>query len=129
MLNSKNKDTLVVSFSHLQERFRRFAVRILPNEEDAEDALQEAFCPEMEMNINPEKFLAEKAAEAVRTLYGTDLGQSALQVQVTRKEFEGDDYDRIASDLHMQPTAVRVQLSRALKIIRELYRKMEEKGR
>ena len=44
----------------------------------------------MEMNINPEKFLAEKAAEAVRTLYGADLGQSALQVQVTRKEFEGD---------------------------------------
>ena len=44
MLNSKNKDTLVVTFSHLQERFRRFALRILPNEEDAEDALQEAFC-------------------------------------------------------------------------------------
>ena len=38
MLNSKNKDTLVVTFSHLQERFRRFALRILPNEEDAEDA-------------------------------------------------------------------------------------------
>lgn len=32
MLNSKNKDTLVVTFSHLQERFRRFALRILPNE-------------------------------------------------------------------------------------------------
>ena len=42
------------------------------------------------MNINPEKFITEKAAEAVKSLYGTETDQSALQVQVTRKEFEGD---------------------------------------
>ena len=43
-----------------------------------------------EMNINPEKFIAEKAAEAVKSLYGAEMDQSAFQVQVTRKEFEGD---------------------------------------
>lgn len=43
-----------------------------------------------EMNINPEKFIAEKAAEAVKSLYGAEMDQSVFQVQVTRKEFEGD---------------------------------------
>ena len=174
MLNSKNKDTLVVTFSHLQERFRRFALRILPNEEDAEDALQEAFC---KLWPHHDSIHSPKEAEAlmmttVRNVcidswrkqqryptvaldpdrdggttesidqrleidetYETieQIIQSKLspiqQETLRRKEFEGDDYDRIASDLHMQPTAVRVQLSRARKIIRELYRKMEEKGR
>lgn len=42
------------------------------------------------MNINPEKFIVGKAAQAVKVLYGADVEQSALQVQVTRKEFEGD---------------------------------------
>lgn len=40
--------------------------------------------------INPEIFIAEKASEAVKSLYGADVDRSALQVQVTRKEFEGD---------------------------------------
>lgn len=38
----------------------------------------------------PERFLAEKASEAVKALYGTDVPAAELQVQVTRKEFEGD---------------------------------------
>ena len=42
------------------------------------------------MNINPEKFIAEKSAEAVKSLYGAEMDQSVFQVQVTRKEFEGD---------------------------------------
>ena len=43
-----------------------------------------------EMNINPEKFIAEKSAEAVKSLYGAEMDQIVFQVQVTRKEFEGD---------------------------------------
>lgn len=39
---------------------------------------------------NPEIFIAEKAVEAVKVLYGAEIEQAALQVQVTRKEFEGD---------------------------------------
>ena len=42
------------------------------------------------MNINPEKFIAEKAAEAVKSLYGAQMDEGLFQVQVTRKEFEGD---------------------------------------
>ena len=42
------------------------------------------------MNISPEKFVAEKAAEAVKKLYGAEMAPSSFQVQVTRKEFEGD---------------------------------------
>ena len=40
--------------------------------------------------VNPEKFIVAKATEAVRSLYGADADGGMLQVQVTRKEFEGD---------------------------------------
>ena len=40
--------------------------------------------------VNPEKFIVAKAAEAVCSLYGADADGGMLQVQVTRKEFEGD---------------------------------------
>ncbi|MCQ2135942.1 MAG: arginine--tRNA ligase [Bacteroidales bacterium] len=40
--------------------------------------------------MTPENFIVAKAAEAVKALYNTDVDSSALQVQVTRKEFEGD---------------------------------------
>ena len=40
--------------------------------------------------MTPEQFLALKASEAVKALYGADIEASAMQVGVTRKEFEGD---------------------------------------
>lgn len=40
--------------------------------------------------MTPEQFIAEKAAAAVKALYGVDMAASALDIQVTRKEFEGD---------------------------------------
>ena len=40
--------------------------------------------------MTPESFIALKAAEALKALYGAETEASALQVQVTRKEFEGD---------------------------------------
>ena len=40
--------------------------------------------------MSPDNFIAAKAVEAVRNLYNTDIEPAALQVQVTRKEFEGD---------------------------------------
>ena len=40
--------------------------------------------------MTPESFLAAKASEAVKALYGAEIDPSALQVQVTRKEFEGE---------------------------------------
>ena len=40
--------------------------------------------------MTPETFIALKASEAIKALYGADVQSSALQVAVTRKEFEGD---------------------------------------
>ena len=40
--------------------------------------------------MTPEQFLALKASEAVKALYGADVEASTMQVAVTRKEFEGD---------------------------------------
>ncbi len=42
------------------------------------------------MMNTPENFIAAKASEAVAALFGADIDASQLQVQVTRKEFEGD---------------------------------------
>ena len=40
--------------------------------------------------MTPEQFIAAKAARAVSELYGAEVDPATLQVQVTRKEFEGD---------------------------------------
>ena len=40
--------------------------------------------------MTPESFIAAKAAQAISALYGAKVEASALQVSVTRKEFEGD---------------------------------------
>ncbi|MCR5560402.1 MAG: arginine--tRNA ligase [Bacteroidales bacterium] len=40
--------------------------------------------------MTAEQFLASRASEAVKALYGADIAPESVQVQVTRKEFEGD---------------------------------------
>ena len=40
--------------------------------------------------MTAESFIAQKAVEALQFLYGVEVQASTLQVQVTRKEFEGD---------------------------------------
>lgn len=40
--------------------------------------------------MTTEQFIAAKASEAIKALYGAEVDPSTLQVQVTRKEFEGD---------------------------------------
>ncbi|MGM9735568.1 MAG: arginine--tRNA ligase [Candidatus Cryptobacteroides sp.] len=40
--------------------------------------------------MTPESFIIAKASEAIQALYGVQIDPSALQVQVTRKEFDGD---------------------------------------
>ena len=42
------------------------------------------------ITMTPENFIIGKAVEAIKELYGTEVGESQLQVNVTRKEFEGD---------------------------------------
>ena len=40
--------------------------------------------------MTPEQFIISKASGAIQTLYGVEMPESQLQVQVTRKEFDGD---------------------------------------
>ena len=40
--------------------------------------------------MTPEQFISARAAQAVKELYGAEVDAATLQVQVTRKEFEGD---------------------------------------
>ena len=40
--------------------------------------------------MTAEQLIAAKASEAVKAIYGADIDAAALQVQPTRKEFEGD---------------------------------------
>ncbi len=40
--------------------------------------------------MTAEQFIASRASEAIKAIYGADVDASTLQVQVTRKEFEGD---------------------------------------
>lgn len=40
--------------------------------------------------MSAENFIAEKASEAIKAVYGADVAPETLQVQPTRKEFEGD---------------------------------------
>ena len=40
--------------------------------------------------MTPEQFIIAKASEAIQALYGVEIPEAQLQVQVTRKEFEGD---------------------------------------
>ena len=40
--------------------------------------------------MTPENFIISKAVEAIKSAFGADVNPETLQVQVTRKEFEGD---------------------------------------
>ena len=40
--------------------------------------------------MTPELFIISKASEAIQALYNVEMPAGQLQVQVTRKEFEGD---------------------------------------
>ena len=143
------------------------ASRFLPNEEDASDALQDAFCRlwpkrnqihsskeaealavttirnlcidqirkekmdvvelDAERDSKPSETIEERLAKEelfleVEEIINRQL--SPMQRQILReKEYEGKSIEEIADGLQMQPTAVRMQLSRARKTIRECYQK------
>ena len=58
--------------------------------------------------MSPDKYIIEKTKEAVLALYGASLPDASFQVQVTRKEFEGD-YTLVVFPLlkvsHLSPEA------------------------
>lgn len=165
-----SEEHLTSVFTRMRKRLQRLAMQFLPSEEDADDALQEAFCrlwpradalnsheqaeavttltvrnlcidevrrrgrrptlelmPERDEADEPEPSPQEEMErEEQFTLIEEILNQrlTPLQQQVMRmKEYEEMTYEEIATRLNMEQTAVRMNLSRARKLLREEYRK------
>lgn len=158
--------TILSAFERLHQRLRRMAAYVTGTNDDADDALQDAFIklwtkrsqihsPEeaaalattcvknMSIDVvrrrnaraetdfeltnepsegppDPSNEIEERFAE-VKALISSRL--SRVQQQILRlHDYEGTSYTDIASQLHMQEPAVRMQLSRARKAIRDAYR-------
>ena len=157
------ENPLLTAFSGLRRRLRPTLSRWL-GEDEADDALQEAFC-----RLWPERERWADADEAARVLnvtarhIGIDalrrrqkLGETSLEAGcdpaeatdaedeaaeryrrvkqiidqrltplqreiLERRETREEAFEEIAAILNMQPAAVRMQLSRARKLIREVY--------
>lgn len=162
-----NEEPLISTFTTLRKGFLRLASRFLSDEEDANDALQDAFCKlwprrhlihsrqeaealtvttlrnlcidklrkekvqTVELNVERDAELTETVSEKMEKeeLYREvesliDRQLSPVQrLILRRREYEDVKIDDIAEELGMQPAAVRMQLSRARKIIRECYQK------
>ena len=162
-----NEEFLVMTFTEMRKGFLRLASRFLPNEEDASDALQDAFCRlwpkrnqihssqeaealavttirnlcidqirkekmdvvelDAERDSKPSETIEEKLAKEelfleVEEIINRQLSPMQRQI-LQEKEYESKSIEEIADELQMQPTAVRMQLSRARKTIRECYQK------
>lgn len=167
-----SKETLTSTFTELRKGFFRLAMRFLSNQEDADDALQEAFfrlwkhadrinTPEeaealtittvknlcidtlrrkshmhtVELDEERDNAITESAAEALEKEERFKTVEHIIEQRLTplqqkilhMKEYEEKEYDEIAASLGMQPPAVRMQLSRARKEIRECYLKQMER--
>ena len=66
----------------------------------------------------------EEMLRNVKTLIESQLTPIQQEI-LQRRDYNGEEYASIAEDLGMQETAVRMQLSRARKTIRETYRKQQ----
>ena len=94
-----------LSIDHLRQQQREASVSLTEADGAEEDA------PDMESRF-----------QAVERIVASEL--SSLQRDILRRhDYEGQDYDAIAQSLQMQPAAVRMQLSRARRTIREIYRR------
>lgn len=63
----------------------------------------------------------EQMLQSVKSLIESELNESQKMILRSR-DIEGQSYEEIAEEMGMQETAVRMQLSRARKAIREKYR-------
>jgi len=168
-----SEKTLVMTFTNLRKGFLRLAYHFLQNEEDADDALQEAFC-RLWPKRDDIQTMQEAEALTVTTVRNLCIDQirknhvqtvdiaewrdtdgnegvdvvmereeqfreiemiinghltPLQQLIIKRKEYEDKSIEEISSELNMQPTAVRMQLSRARKTIRECYQKRNDYGK
>lgn len=142
---------------------------LLRDEEEASDALQEAFCrlwprrdqikdeqeasaltvttvknicfdtlrkqqkmPQCELDTERDSPLSDSAQEEMERSEHFDLINRIIEKHLTEmqqkilhlKELKELEVKEIAQELHMQPTAVRMNLSRARKAVREHYKRL-----
>lgn len=161
-----SEQVLTTAFVQLRTRILQFATRFFPAEDDADDALQDAFCRlwahrDEIKTINEAEALAKTTVRNLaidsyrrRNAMPTDdietvavaddsppadervvveerfrMVESIIvrhltpqqQAIVRLREFEQQSFSEIAARLSMEEPAVRVQLSRARKKIRECY--------
>ena len=158
---------LTAAFKRWRSRFLQQAMHMLPSEEDAEDALQDAFLKlwpkagdiETEQdavamttvtirNLSIDRYRKQQHSPTV-DIEGKDMAEETTsepvmvehkmriveeimvrtlsetqQTIIRLRDYEGKSYEEIGQILGMQPTAVRMQLSRARKAIREEYRRL-----
>ena len=125
-----SEQVLTTAFVQLRTRILQFATRFFPAEDDADDALQDAFCrlwahrDEIKtINDSPpadERVVVEERFRMVESIIVRHLTPQQ-QAIVRLREFEQQSFSEIAARLSMEEPAVRVQLSRARKKIRECY--------
>lgn len=157
---------MLSAFRRMGRRLRGVALSLLGDEDEADDALQEAFCrlwpraprigSEDEAaalltttvrNVSIDALRRKQVAPTVRTEILPDQADDAEEMRereeqyrrveeiidgelsllaqdiLRRKEYRGQTFEQIAEELGMQPAAVRMQLSRARKQIRECYKR------
>ncbi len=168
-----NSSPILPAFRRLRLRLRQMACAMLGDEEDADDALQDAFCrlwPRRGSIRNEDEAAAlltttvrnigidtlrqrrriptgryeengmappwddgddqaerERLFVSVERLIAEKLSPTAREI-LKRKDFLGESYETIAENMEMHPTAVRMQLSRARKTIRDCYRAERNKS-
>ena len=145
------KDILTETFVALRDRLHLVACRLLGNEPEAEDAVQDTFCNIWSHSLPDTSPQARYLLFAVlKNVCLVDIVNADVPVDergfdesqrlrdclldslppVQRKVFELAvieelEYEEIARELNMSDEAVRVNMSRARKKLREQYKKLE----
>ncbi|MDE6810975.1 MAG: RNA polymerase sigma factor [Muribaculaceae bacterium] len=154
-------DNLTYSFLRLQEKLHRSALRLLGNEEDAKDALQDTFLNLWKKGpVDSDNEASNKLFKVLRNVcidrlrkpptssiedfhqeslpvipdFSEDMdrleqllyaGLTEIQMRIyTLVAKDGIEYSTIASELGIKVEAVRMNMSRARKKIKENYQKL-----
>ena len=126
-----NQEPLLSAFTRLRDNLLSMSRHILQNEDDASDAIQEAFCRlwPIRNKIKSEKEAAALTVTTTRNICIDQIRKKArfpeLDIETNNEcDEDNSEIEDIANRLNMQPATIRMNLSRARKTIREQYKKL-----
>ena len=139
------QEPLLSAFTRLRDNLLSMSRRILQDEDDASDAIQDLCidrarqksrftgydpdqCDSCDDETAAESETVAERFKAVRQLIDSALTENQRTI-LEMRDFRGLEIEEIAQELQMQPTAVRMNLSRARKTIREQYKKQYDHDR